>query len=599
MPIQYYTKWLALALRCGGFMKLRSFFMTLGLVVLVLLGISAGGWVWLAAQSPLTLLSQTRATSPAAAMFVPKQALAMVSLLVNPDELEAVRVAIAPAKQRRQARAEVAQLKSSLLSGRNLDYDTDIKPWLGSEVTLAVTTPDVDRDQGNGSQPGYLLALETRDSDRAREFLQVFWQRRAIAGMNLVFEQYAGVKIISGQPNRVVGLPASDLPGNVGDGTLATAVVGDRFVLVANAPKVLRDAINNVQAASLNLSSNPAYRQSLTQLAKTPIGMAYVNLPNLGQWLDLPKGQLSAAADDTAPLIERIVAGIELNPQGILVNTVLLAAEGHPFPTALPALSHPVEALMAIPPDSAVVAGGTHLNALLPQLNATLQTYGVLSALVTPSLQRVEQALGLPLTQDLVDWVEGEFALAWLPEDDNGQRWVFAGETSDATAAALTQMDAIAQQAGLGTGPVTIADQTAYAWTKLTTPDTTRRRRNRQSLDVLQVDMRGVHTQVGRYEVFATSLEAMEAALDARAAPLLKDAEFQQAIAPLNPRNNGYLYIDWSAVRPTLEAQLPILQLAELAAKPLFDHVQSLTISSYGSESKAQRGAVFVRLSEE
>ncbi|MBW4652326.1 MAG: DUF3352 domain-containing protein [Kaiparowitsia implicata GSE-PSE-MK54-09C] len=584
-------------------MKLRSFFVTLGLVVLVLLGISAGGWVWLAAQSPLMLLSQTRATSPAAAMFVPKQAPAMVSLLVNPDELEAVRVAIAPANQRRQARTEVAQLKSSLLSGRNLDYDTDIKPWLGSEVTLAVTTPDVDRDQANGSQPGYLLALETRDGDRAREFLQVLWQRRAIAGVNLVFEQYAGVKIISGQPSRVVGLPTGDLPGDAGDGTLATAVVGDRFVLVANAPKVLRDAINNVQAASLNLSSNPTYRQSLTQLAETPIGMAYVNLPSLGQWLDLPERQLSSAIDDdagdTAPLIDRMVAGIELNPQGILANTVLLAAEGHPFPMAPPALSHPVEALKTIPLGSAVVAGGTHLNTLLPQLNATLQTYGVLSALVTPALQRAKQELGIPLTQDWVDWVEGEFALAWLPEDDNGQQWVFAGETSEATATALAQMDAIAQRNGLGTGPVTLADQTAYAWTKLTTPDTTRRRRNRQSLDVLQVDVRGVHTQVDRYEVFATSLDAMEAALNARAAPLLKDAEFQRAIAPLNPRNNGYLYIDWPAVRPTLEAQLPILRLAELAAKPLFDHVRSLTMSSYGSDPTAQRGAVFVRLSEE
>jgi len=30
--------------------------------------------------------------------------------------------------------------------------------------------------------------------------------------------------------------------------TLSGAVVGDRFVLFANDPKVLRDAINNVQA---------------------------------------------------------------------------------------------------------------------------------------------------------------------------------------------------------------------------------------------------------------------------------------------------------------------------------------------------------------
>jgi len=46
-----------------------------------------------------------------------------------------------------------------LLANTGLDYRRDIQPWLG-EITLAVTTIDIDRDAQNG-QPGYLMALAT------------------------------------------------------------------------------------------------------------------------------------------------------------------------------------------------------------------------------------------------------------------------------------------------------------------------------------------------------------------------------------------------------------------------------------------------------
>ena len=76
------------------------------------------------------------------------------------------------------------QIEQSLLKGSSIDYARDIRPWLGDEVTIACSQPDLDFDDANGEQPGYLLALDIapEKSLQARESLQLYWQRQSLAG---------------------------------------------------------------------------------------------------------------------------------------------------------------------------------------------------------------------------------------------------------------------------------------------------------------------------------------------------------------------------------------------------------------------------------
>jgi uncharacterized protein YjiS (DUF1127 family) len=112
-------------------MKLRSFFYALAAGATVLLLIAVGGFFWLTSQSPLNLLRGGAVTNPTAAIFVPKQAPVMASLLVNPDRLEAFRQLVARPLNRRRSRAELNQLEDSLLANKAIDYRRDIRPWLG------------------------------------------------------------------------------------------------------------------------------------------------------------------------------------------------------------------------------------------------------------------------------------------------------------------------------------------------------------------------------------------------------------------------------------------------------------------------------------
>jgi hypothetical protein len=618
-------------------MKLRSFLSGLLAIVVVLLLIGAGGLYWITASSPLKLLTAGAGEPPKAAIFVPRQAPAMVSLLVNPDDLKAFRQVIAHPGQRRQARAEFTQFQRSLLANTGLEYERDVQSWLGDEVTLAVTTLDIDRDLTNGKQPGYLLAIATQDPEQSREFLQVFWQKRAIAGTDLTFEQYKGVKLIYNEvpvaeaENRLRRERSAERGQKAGarnqraeevtlspnpflpTPSLASAVVGDQFVLFANDVKVLRDAITNVQAAELNLDSAKFYQQALKTLTQPRIGLTFVNLPGVAGWLETEsitpaKVEQERAKIAGAKSAQTLVMTWQLAKQGLIAET---ATVGNGTTAIAPTLSKPVAALNYIPATSPLAAAGTNLNQLWTELDTTLTHYSTVAQLVNQSLQDLEKQRKINLPKDIFSWVTGEYALARVsaPSAESGNRqptskkrqkadsfpaedWVFVAErgVGESAKAAIAHLDEVAKQQGYSVGAVPIGEQTVLAWTKLTPKN--------WAAKTLEAEVQGVHTTVGQYEIFASSLAAMEQALTVADASLVNGDRFQTAIAPFQRPNNGYLYLDWSASRPILEQRLPFLKVIELAGSPLFNHLQSLSLSSYGRQDGVQRSSIFIQLQE-
>ncbi|EKQ69631.1 Protein of unknown function (DUF3352) [Leptolyngbyaceae cyanobacterium JSC-12] len=609
-------------------MKFRSFLSGLVAVVVVLLLIGIVGFYWITAQSPLKLLAKGEGKIPSAAIFVPKQAPVMLSLLVNPKDLVAFRQVVAAPSRRKQARTELSQFRQSLLGNTGLDYDRDVQPWLGDEVTLAITTLDIDRDRSNGKQPGYLLAIATHDPEQSREFLQLFWQKRAIAGTDLTFEQYKGVKLIYNEvpvnpklegkkPKKNQDFefltPASLLPAP----TLASAVVGNQFVLFANDPKVLRDAITNVQAAELNLNNAQFYTQALETLTQPRIGLTFVNLPGLAGWLET---EAITHAKDKPGTVEQgattkgyqtLAIALELDRRGLLAETAMTGVDTKA--AIAPALSKPVGALQYLPTLSPLVASGTNLDRVWRELSTSLSSFPTVSQLINQPLQALEKEWKLNLPQDVFSWVTGEYALGSLPPQaiTNGEQttpgkkrkpkretltelaendWVFVAERNKENASqhAIAQLDEIAKKQGYSVGAVQLGEHTVSAWTKLTPSGLFSK--------TLQAEVQGVHTTVGNYELFATSLPALQTALDAVNNSLVNDDRFQQAIAPLQHPNNGYLYLDWNESRPLLERRFPFLKVIELAGSPLFNHLQSLTLSSYGRNQGIQRGAIFLKL---
>ncbi|PSB28435.1 DUF3352 domain-containing protein [Stenomitos frigidus] len=607
-------------------MKLRSLFSFLSIVVLVLLLLSAGGFYWLVARNPVRVLSSEPRTTPGAALFVPRQAPVMVSLLLNPAQLETFQLVATPPAERRRVREELDQLKQNLLTNTGLDYKRDIQPWLGQEITLAVTSLDLDHDAANGQQPGYLAAIATEDPQQSREFLELFWQKRAIAGSDLVFEQYKGVKIIAANPPagdrdsvatarkpkppsyRLQLQPLKPLAAPAPTRTLASAAVGDRFILFANHPKVLREAINNVQAPDLSLEQSKVFTQAIDTLTQQRVGLTYIDVPKLTQLLDRERPLTTSAqrptmanptiaGDESSLLKQTLVAGFALNQHGLLAEMALLSPGGATTAFA-PPLSQPIGALQYLPSTSSLSASGTHLDRLWSQLSKGLASYETVSQLIDQPLRALQDRWQLDLPNDVFSWVKGEYALAMVPPDSvsaNGTLrpdWIFAAQrpSLEVDQQAIAHLDDLAKQQGLNVGPLTMGDRTVSAWTRLTAD-----RAASQPLS-LQASVQGVHASVGNYELFATSVAAMDSALKAADRSLVAVETFKHATTSLLKPNSGYLYVDWDASRPILEQQFPALKVLELAGKPFFNRLRSLTLSSYGAQSGVQRGGALIQL---
>jgi Protein of unknown function (DUF3352) len=516
------------------------------------------------AASPFGKGSATE--QPGAAIFVSKQAPAFVTIL-NPERLQSL------------DKDKYSFLKRDFFKYSGIDYRKDVQPWLGNEITLAVTSLDFDRDPDNGKLPGYLLAIATKSPEKSREFVQLFFSQRVLAGADLSVEEYAGIKVIT--------VPSDK-------GVLAGAVVGDQYVLFANDPKVLREAINNAQAPDLNLASVNQY-QEVNQISKNSLGVAFLNIPSIAQWLGLklPMQTFDYQLATLAPV-----------SKGLLTEAIALSTQELKAP--LESLSEPVKALRYIPANAGITIGSKDLSNLQnsnlamfwQQLKSVLSPQGGIS--ITDFVQQDAEAQkrwGINLSKDIFDWVQGEYAIGLIsnPQQPNPD-WVFVTEKAPQTESGIANLDAIAAKNGLSVTEFTFLSQPIIAWTQLKA--TEYKSNVTKSSFNIEAKAYGVHTTLDNYEIFTSSLETMHEVLATKDNTLLENRNFQKSIAALPKSNAGYIYIDWAASQDILERQLPVLKLLKVLAKPFFNNLRSLTITNYGSDTNSLKGDIFFQLEE-
>lgn len=554
--------------------KPRSFFLTLAVLAVVLFSLAGGGLYWILTTSPLVLLQGGVNQTPAAAAFIPQGSPAMVSLLVNPNRLEAFSQLIAAPDKRRRAHQEIADLEQSLLAKTGLNYQKEVKPWLGEEITLAVTSLDYDRNPDNGVQPGYLLVVQTKDPELSKEFLQISYSEAAIAGdYDLAFDTYQGANITYKQALRP----------NLNSNLVASTVVGD-YVLFANHPKVLREALSSVQAPDLNLNQAIAYQDSLKTIKEPRIGIFYANFPALSAWLShLP-------VPEKLDINQTLTVALSLKSQGLVAQTALTGVKNLDNPLTL--LTEPVDTLSYIPSSTLLTASGSNLAQFWQQIETGLEPDSPLQQLVYRTLESVQTPWQLDLPQDIFSWVKGNYSLA-LISDPNGKEpnWVFVAERVPNTEidSAIAHLDELAKAQGYSVENLSVAGQAVTVWTKLKTSAD-------KNITRLEAQVKGAHLERDNYQIFTTSLEAMSQVLAANQAPLVTSAKFQQAISALPTDNNGYFYLDWNASESFLEKQFPVIRVLELTVKPLFKNLRSLTIASEESVDEIRRATVFLNL---
>ncbi len=532
-------------------MKLRSLTTAIitGVVACALVGMSAYGWI--SEHRSLLLLNRTVVTPPATVIFVAKTAPLAISLLANPDDLANLNRIATPLAQRKTADRAIDQWERQLGDLLHLDYQREIAPWLGEELTFAITELDFDRLPQNGSQPGYLAVLSSRRPQVSTQKIQAWWDKQ-VAQQRLKFESYQGVKIAYNRRDR-----------------LASAIVGNKYVAFANHPKILREAINNLQASNQSILDNPDYQQVLAANNHHKIGVGYAQLPKLSRWLGKATGEQ----------YELVGLNLGVDRQGLIADVALYPTLAATPPDPQPTPATQITALKYLPRQSTIAIAGTDLQHWQQQFTKILPQHSQIEAAIDRTLAALNQQINLDLTKDIFDWATGEYALAAIPNPNrNLTDWVFIAERTqpDRVDAAIAHFDELARLAGYNVGLLPWQDKQVIGWTKLqtdTSTDTTK----------LIAQVSGAHTTVAdKYTIIASSIEAMDSTLKAINKQSLLDSDrYHRAETLLTATETGYLYGNWHTIESLLPKQLREQSLVKSLIQAFRSGLPNISISNY------------------
>ena len=549
-------------------MKIKPVFVGIAVVgvLLLVLSLSAVGKIF--GANPRDVLAGVK-TQPLAVKFLPLRSPLFLSFLVNPDKLELFTQLAAQPRDRSDVRKELANLKQQLRQNWLLDYERDIQPWLDREITLAVTDVDLDAQPANGLQTGYLLAFEAKDADLAKTSIDAFWQRLAVNGSDLGFEQYQGVSILNTSF-------AEDQPAIAGT-TL------DDFVLFANDARVLHKAIDVLQKPNLALTSLANYRDRLSQLATGKnigkIGVAYVNLAELGE--ELPK--------------ESLLMSLSFDKSGIRAKTALnLASE-----KLETAIDNQTTKLTTAPKTSGNIANKLPAASSViigNNLGKTLQ--GLQNALTPEWKQAFEKAIApITLEPNALAWAQNDYAIALIPKSNHDLDWLLVAKVEDAnvTKAAIASLDDLIKTK-LTVGEISLKTQPVTIWTKLAASDNS---------GGVSGNVVAAHTQTKDYLYLSNSLTVLESTLTLKNNESIAASKNFKTISAKLPSNClTYGYIDKNLNLSWVHANLlnlkgvsEILQnISNSSLTQAFKHIEVSGFAITNSDKNMQNGELFLIL---
>ena len=370
-----------------------------------------------------------------AAALVPVDAVAYVHATLDPS-LDQKR-AIADLAQRlpegagKQLQESIASQLDSALGEVDLDFEQDIKPWLGGEVALFF--------QGDFTQPHGAVLLETTDTEAA---LDVARRIAAAEDLQPTDETY--------RDHTLSVLPPPDAAETEG----AFGIVGD--FLVVGTPDGVRGAID--ASADGGIEGNPSYAQLVGALAPDRLITYWVDTPTIfeGMQEQLPADQAEQLTGTPLAAAQQPQAGAVLaEDDAVVMEAVSTKPDGE---AGLLQMVPTEEGLLASLPQEAwlglaIPSIGTNVTALLDS---------------TPDAQEVEQQFtqmtGLDLRDDVLSWM-GDAALFVqgnaLPS--LGGALIVNSDDPEATRTFLQRVVDTGMQQGLAVAPTRAGDLEGFA----------------------------------------------------------------------------------------------------------------------------------------
>jgi hypothetical protein len=306
-------------------------------------------------------------------------------------------------------------------SDSNLDYDRDVKPWLGDKAAFFATRVSA------GELSGAALLLKAEDEDAAKAAID---------------------KAAKGKSKRVT---YKDVEYRRIDGKAAAGIVNG--YLVAGNERGLKAAVDVASEDARPIEDSDAYDKALKGVPEDRLGFLYVNMPAL---LDGVKGTLGSSALGSFEKLfrEPYVMTADADSDGVELVTTLPQTLSN---LVIPLFGEGGDLIERLPGDSWAALAQ-------PNLGKTLDYYVDIIAAQAGGRDQIEQALrratGLDLQRDVIGWM-GDFGVFVRGAEVSTVNGALVIETSD-KAASDRALAALKRQLGKE-GAVSVGRLTAPA----------------------------------------------------------------------------------------------------------------------------------------
>jgi hypothetical protein len=385
---------------------------TLLLTVGTALALTAGGataW-WLLQRTPISEL-------PTGADVLPQDTALSLSFTNDEGQWRRLRQ-YGTADSQASFDRGLATWRDRLFTANGINYERDVRPWVGEEITVAFLNPlSIDEAASDQVVRPYrtpnttefdrsaVMILPIADADRAQRFIS---SPRVTADQEWVDREYKGEKI-----REVHGETQLDY---------AATLLDDRFLVVSGDAQSIEQVIDTLKGKA-SVAQNSDYGRAFSQLRETvanPFMRLYVNVPAATEF---------TASNPNQPLPPQLLSLLQKN-QG-LASAMSLESDGVRFrgTTWVAANSrlrlkvqNSAERIpVLLPSQTVLMASGDNLkefweNYSEPMPSSETTASNLQRRVWSPDVvrQTFRSFTGLDWDKEVIPWTEGEFTLSLL-----------------------------------------------------------------------------------------------------------------------------------------------------------------------------------------
>ncbi|MEH2023174.1 DUF3352 domain-containing protein [Nostoc sp.] len=434
----------------------------------LVLTLSAAGLLIGAGSAAYWLLAKRELSSSdllVGANIIPGDALFAVSLTTDPQQWQKLRE-FGTKETQAELDKNLVQLRDRFLTNNGYDFQKDIAPWVGNDVTIAILAPAT----GNKPAPKPVTTNENAASDQQSMVMVLPVKNPEIA--KNILAQPKTLKQGKWIDRTYQGIAIKQSQGQVGE-NFSAALLDGRFLVITDSPKATERAIDAYKNKT-SLATTGGFAENVPKIANyQPFAQFYVNVPTAAK---------IAAASPNRPLPAQVLAQLQ-NNQG-LAGTMTLESEGirfkgvswlNPNSQRVLAVENKAGKMQSrVPSETLMMLSGGNLQRLWGDYVLTSQG-NPLSPIAPEQIRGgIKSLTNLDLDKDLLSWMKGEFSLSVIPTtpkagspDDFRAGLLFMVQTNNrqSAEASLKQLDDVMRnQYQFQVQPGKVADQPVVNW---------------------------------------------------------------------------------------------------------------------------------------